>query len=107
MSGQAAAAEFWDVAHVAGVTVEIGEGALDVAQPADRTLGDQHAHTPPDRRIGHHIGLGDQNLVCGSRAAMMPSISSLQRNRLFAEHMLAASAALMAHSACCEVGSGM
>ncbi|ENN89399.1 hypothetical protein RHSP_66736 [Rhizobium freirei PRF 81] len=87
--GQAAAAKSGDIAHIASIAVEIGEGALDMAQAADGAIGEQRADFPPDRRIGDHIGFHHQHLVAITGGNQAVDFIRLERDRLFAKHMLA------------------
>ncbi|MNT03909.1 hypothetical protein D3C72_1384660 [compost metagenome] len=58
-------------------------------QCSDRARGQQLLHLGPDRRIGDHEGLRDDNAVAVARGDEGVDLLCLQCNRLFAQNVFA------------------
>ncbi len=84
---EAAAADVRLVADVGGIEVVVAEEHLHRAQRADAALAHELAGAQPLRMEAHHERLGDQRLA--DRRAKRRRLVGGQRDRLFAQHVLA------------------
>ena len=84
---EAAAADVGLVADVGGIEIVVAEEHLHRAQRADAALPHQLAGAQPLRMEAHHERFGDQHLA--RRRAQLRRLLRRQRDRLFAQHVLA------------------
>ena len=104
---ESAPTDVGDVANVLGIDVVIGEEDLYRQQIADGPFGEQPPYLDPKRVKPVHEGLHQPHPGRVRRLHHLPRLGAAQCERLLAEDVLPASAALTDHSAWRWLGSGM